>query len=585
MKNRPMQRLVRSFPKRGLLIIGLVITVLYSIITVAFSYLIRMVIDSAVDGQRDVFVFFMQVSIVMIILNFVLAYSRTRFIGNYTEQGIASLRAEFGKKVTDISFEDLSEVASGEVLSRGTNDLNRVKQFTNSTLPRLIEIPLTGFLALVLLLVFSWQLTLFSLVMVPILVIGSSLMLKPIGKASKALQEKLGKINAFSIDMIKGAETVKAYQLEAPMKEAANQAIQESVESATSLAKKRAFLESFSMGFSIVPFVTTFILGGYFVISGSMTPGSLLAFINLLNFLTLPLSQMAVLTGDAKRDMAAAERIFEILDTDEERRDGEYLTIDKKSPMVQFTEVSFRYRDSESNVINNLNFSIKANETVAFVGPSGGGKSTVVKLLLGYYDSYQGSIMLGGHELRKWSLKALRETMSIVSQDTYLFPESIKENIRYGAVSETDDAVVKASEKANADTFINQLSEGYNTVLQEHGSSLSGGQRQRLAIARAILKNAPILLLDEATSALDTESEAVVQEAFQSIAKEKTTIIIAHRLSTVEDADRIFVIDKGVIVESGTPKELMDKGGLYTKLYQKQMLEETEENHEEQDIH
>ncbi len=578
MRKRPMLRLVRTFPHRGLLVIGILFTILFSVITVGFSYLIRMVIDSAVEGQREIFNAFIIVSLIMIAVNFFIAYLRTRIIGRYTEQGIASLREQFSQKVTAISFEDLSDMASGEILSRGTNDLSRVKQFTSTTLPRLIQIPLTGLLALGLLLFFSWQLTLFSLVMVPVLVIGSGLLMQPIGKASKAVQAKLGKINALSIDMIKGAETVKAYNLEEPLLEQGKEAIDESVVSGTELAKKRAVLESFSMGFSIVPFVTTFILGGYFVINEMMTPGSLLAFINLLNFLTLPLSQMTILIGDAKRDMAAAERIFEIIDTPVERQDGETLSINEPPIMVQFNDVSFRYRDAEKDVINNLNFSIKANQTVAFVGPSGGGKSTVVKLLLGYYEAYQGTITVGGHELRKWSLNALRDTMAIVSQDTYLFPESIKENIRYGKVSASDKEVINAAKKANADQFISDLSDGYDTLLQEHGSSLSGGQKQRLAIARAILKDAPILLLDEATSALDRESEAIVQEAFQTLAKEKTAIVIAHRLSTVADADCIFVIDQGRIVESGTQEALMKQAGLYAKLYQKQLLDGMEDD-------
>ena len=578
MQKRPVLRLVRTFPHRGLLVIGILFTILFSVITVGFSYLIRMVIDSAVEGQREIFNAFIIVSLIMIAVNFFIAYLRTRIIGRYTEQGIASLREQFSQKVTAISFEDLSDMASGEILSRGTNDLSRVKQFTSTTLPRLIQIPLTGLLALGLLLFFSWQLTLFSLVMVPVLVIGSGLLMQPIGKASKAVQAKLGKINALSIDMIKGAETVKAYNLEEPLLEQGKEAIDESVVSGTELAKKRAVLESFSMGFSIVPFVTTFILGGYFVINEMMTPGSLLAFINLLNFLTLPLSQMTILIGDAKRDMAAAERIFEIIDTPVERQDGETLSINEPPIMVQFNDVSFRYRDAEKDVINNLNFSIKANQTVAFVGPSGGGKSTVVKLLLGYYEAYQGTITVGGHELRKWSLNALRDTMAIVSQDTYLFPESIKENIRYGKVSASDKEVINAAKKANADQFISDLSDGYDTLLQEHGSSLSGGQKQRLAIARAILKDAPILLLDEATSALDRESEAIVQEAFQTLAKEKTAIVIAHRLSTVADADCIFVIDQGRIVESGTQEALMKQAGLYAKLYQKQLLDGMEDD-------
>ena len=574
MKKGLIRRLVSIFPKRWLLILGLLIAIMYSLITVGFSYLIRMIIDSAVDQNRQQFSFFMMISIIIIGLNFLLSYLRTKILGHYTENGIASLRYTYGNKVSTLSFEDLSDISSGEFLSRGTNDMTRVKQFTSTTLPRLIEIPLTGLLALALLIYFSWQLTLFSLIMVPVLVVGSSLLMTPIGKASKKVQEKLGRINASSIDVIKGLETVKAYQLEEALLSEGTTLVDESIDKGIELSKKRALLESFSLGFSIVPFVTTFLLGGYFVIQGLMTPGSLLAFINLLNFLTMPLSEMAVLLGEAKRDLAAFERVVTILDAPIERTDGEEYALEKVNTMIELKDVSFSYKNATNNVISNVSLSINTNQTVAFVGPSGGGKSTLVKLILGYFDHYQGSIKIGNHEIKSWSLKALRKNIAMVSQDTYLFPDTIYENIRMGRVSADDNEVCNAAIKAYADHFIKDLEYGYETVLAEHGNSLSGGQKQRLAIARAILKNAPILVLDEATSALDTESENLVKTAFTSLAKEKTTIIIAHRLSTIEDVDLVYVIDQGKVVESGSPKTLLAKGGLYTKLYQKQLLEE-----------
>ncbi len=574
------KRLISIFPKKGLFILGLTITVIFSFIIVGFSYLIRVVMDSAIEGNREMFIFFTQFSVGIIILSFVLVYFRTRLMHSYTENGMTALRGDYGHKLTTISFEGLAEMPSGELLSRGTNDMTRVRQFTSATLPRLIEIPLTGVLALGLLLYFSWQLTLFSLVMVPLLVIGSSMLMNPIAKASKKVQAKLGSVNALSVDVIKGSEAIKAYHLESSMNEKGDALVNESVIEGTKVAKKRAVLESFSMGVSIVPFVTTFLLGGYFVINDMMTAGSLLAFINLLNFLTLPLSRMAMLMGEAKRDLAALERIYEIIDTEEERTDGKPLTIEPSAPMIEMKDVRFNYADGDKSVVDGVSLTIKPHETVAFVGPSGGGKSTLAKLILGYYDTYQGSIKVGGHELRSWSLEALRDKIAMVSQDTFLFPDTVYENIRMGRVKAETKEIEKAAKKANADGFIHEMETGYQTQLAEHGSSLSGGQKQRLAIARAILKDAPLLLLDEATSALDTESEAIVQEAFASLAKEKTTIIIAHRLSTVQDADTVYVINQGKIEEYGPPNELLAKNGLYAKLYQKQRLEEMEDEDE-----
>lgn len=548
----------------------------FSFVTIGFSYLISVVIDAAIDGERALFMNFLLISVGLMMLNFFLSYARTRLLFTYTEVGMKTLRSSYGQKIASISFEGLSQVSSGELLSRGTNDMTRVRQFTSTTLPRLIEIPLTGLLALGMLLYFSWQLTLISLVMVPVLVIGSSFLMSPIAKASKRAQAKLGQVNALSIDVIKGSEAVKAYHLEEKMKFQGHAVVEESVFEGTKVAKKRAVLESFSMGFSIVPFVTTFVLGGWFVVNGMMTAGGLLAFINLLNFLTMPLSQMTILVGESKRDLASLERIYEIIDAEEERTDGTKLPFLQQATMVEVKDVSFTYADSEHPVIDGLSLTIKPFETVAFVGPSGGGKSTLAKLLLGYYDTYQGSIHIGGHELRAWSLEGLRQQIAMVSQDTFLFPDTVYENIRMGRVDATEDDIILATQQANAKSFILAMEKEYHTILSEHGSSLSGGQKQRLAIARAILKEAPILLLDEATSALDTESETVVQEAFASLAKEKTTIIIAHRLSTVQEADRVYVIDQGRVVEQGSPSELLAKDGLYAKLYRKQILEDTE---------
>ncbi|MFH5882240.1 ABC transporter ATP-binding protein [Liberiplasma polymorphum] len=578
LKDKPFKRLVRVFPKKYLLIIGVMISILYASITVLFGYLLKVLIDASSTGSRETFYFVLQLSIGLLVINGLLIYFRTKTVGKYTEGGLAKLRALYAEKITYLTFDAIQSKHSGELSSRGTNDMNRVRNFTYTIIPRLIEVPLTATLALIVLLILSWQLTLFAFVMIPVLVIGSSILIKPIGPVSKKVQEKLGHINTVITDYIKGVEVSKAYNLEDRLLEKNNRLIDESVINGKQLAKRRGFLGAFSEGFSIIPFVTTFIFGGYLVIEGRMTIGSLLAFINLLNFLTWPLTQMSMLIGDAKRDLASASRIFEIIDEPLERLDGENYPTDLTKPVVTFNQVSFTYPGDHQPVIKNLSLTINHGESVAFVGPSGGGKSTVTKLLIGYYDAYEGKINVFGHDIKSWQLHALREKMSLVSQDTFLFPESVYDNILYGKSDSDHVTVYSAADKANAHEFIHNLKDQYETSLGEMGNTLSGGQKQRLSIARAIIKDAPILLLDEATSALDTDSEAIIQETLDEILKDKTSIIIAHRLSTIKNVDTIHVIEAGSIVESGTHETLLALNGVYTRLYYKQTkLEEGDE--------
>ena len=571
MKNKkPLKRLLVLFPKKWMLVTGVLVTIMISVLQVSFSYMLMRVIDSAVMQDYTLFFHNFITLFVMVLLTVLMSFLRTRSLGGYTERGLAKLRSSYGRKTMDISVGAMQKTHSGELISRGTNDMSRIRQFTAQTLPRMIEIPLSATLALILLFILSWRLSLIALAMIPVLVVGSSLLSKPIGPASKRVQKKLGNVNTVVTDFIKGIEVAKAYNLEKPLEAKNHDYVAQSVDSGIELAKRRSILEAFSMIISIMPFVATFLIGGYFVIEGFMSVGALLAFINLLNLLTFPLSQMAIIIGEAKRDMAAAERVFEVMDEQEERKDGNTYAIIQNHIMIQLDELSFSYNGDEHTVINNLALTIENGKTIAFVGPSGGGKSTLAKLLMGFYDNYTGSIKVGGYEIKDWQLDAMRSNMALVSQDTFLFPESIKENIAHGKEDANEAEILAAAKKANAHDFIMELPQGYDTILSELGNSLSGGQRQRLSIARAILKDAPILILDEATSALDNESEALIQEALAPMIKNKTTIIIAHRLSTIKDADEICVIEAGAIHEKGTHETLLKASGTYASLYQHQ---------------
>ena len=349
--------------------------------------------------------------------------------------------------------------------------------------------------------------------------------------------------------------------------------VDESVRRGRAIALRRAILSSVSTGLSFIPFVMPLAIGSFLISRGQMTVGSLLAFINLLNNVTWPLGQLPNLYGSYKGALAGLGRIYEVIDLEAERQRRGLCR--RRSTGALLRRSSFSYTDKE--VLKDLSFTVTKGETVALVGPSGGGKSTIFKLITGLYQPSSGRIELFGHPLETWNLEAVRKEMAVVAQDTYLFPTTIRENIALGQEDVSMEEIIAAAKQANAHDFILELPEGYDTMVGERGARLSGGQRQRIAIARAILRDAKLLLLDEATSALDTESELLVQQALNQAMTQRTTVVIAHRLSTIKNADRILVLDGGTIVEEGCHDELLKANGVYARLYNRNFIEQDAE--------
>ncbi|ERJ12108.1 ABC transporter ATP-binding protein [Haloplasma contractile] len=565
------KRLLKLFPNKRYLIVGIMFTILLSFTTVFFSHVLKLIIDSVMDKNFDLFYQSLYVILGLIVVDIIGTYIKTRLLGTYAESGVSKLRKKLAEQLSKLKFERLSSKHSGDYVSRATNDIGKLRSFVSTTISQTISVPLTAIGAIIYLCILDLRLTLFSLVLIPVLFIGAGILSIPIGKISKTLQEKLGKVNGIAQDTIQGVEVSKAYMLEEDLGITYQKAVSEAVESGKQLAKRRSILESFSQFLGIIPFFTTFLLGGYFVIKGPMSVGELLAFINLLNQVTHPISALPRIWAEAKSSLAATDRIYEVLDEEVERIDGAQYSLDNSEPLISFKNVQFRYPDKLQLLFENLTISIYEGESIALVGPSGGGKSSIMKLLLGYYEHYEGEIIIGGHEVRKWSLKHLRNQIGFVAQDTFLFPETIEENIRYGKNNSDLNEVIESAKAANAHVFIEEFKDGYNTLVGELGNRLSGGQKQRLSIARAKLKDAPILLLDEATSALDTESEAIVRDALNKFMVGKTSITIAHRLSTIKHVDRILVVSGGRVVEEGTHEELLSINGVYSDLYNKQL--------------
>ncbi|MFA7674274.1 MAG: ABC transporter ATP-binding protein, partial [Clostridia bacterium] len=319
-----------------------------------------------------------------------------------------------------------------------------------------------------------------------------------------------------------------------------------------------------------------YVIGGVLIFQNEMTIGQLFTFVQVLMPVTRSFGELSDVWTSITEAVGSSEHFFKFLDADEERTSGESYSVTDSKDMVQFKNVSFSYTP-QIPLITDVSFTVKKGEKVAIVGVSGCGKSTLHKLILGYYENYKGEIIIGDHELKQWNVEDLRSNMSSVFQDTYLFNNTIKENVRMGNIDADDDQITDAIKKANAMEFVSTFENGIDSNVGERGSTLSGGQKQRIVLARAILKNAPILLLDEPTSALDSKSEYYIQQSIQDINEDITVITIAHRLSTIINADKILVLDEGRIVETGNHETLISKKGKYFELYERQLVNEKED--------
>ncbi|WP_413986083.1 ABC transporter ATP-binding protein [Paenibacillus polymyxa] len=555
------------------------ITVISSLCLAAIDIILGKAIEQMAQGTfsstQNMIYLVVGMTVIGMPCKFVMRYASARF----SVSALRDLRGDLVHKFYDLPVSSVERKFTGDLVSRLTNNTALLQNFFIQQFANLFYLPLVFTASLTLLLLTSWKLVLASLALMPVGMSITSLMSKPIEKYSKELQEKIAHLNAVGQDAIGGLPIVKAFNMQAVLLKKYLVITEEVIRRGLRLEKRYAFITPVGVMMLATPIILVIVCGGYLIQQGELNAGGIVLFLYLISFILQPVAMLPTIISQMKEAEGAAKHLFEVLDWPDERQDGKITTIsqnlkedDAESKddiaVVSFEHLTFGYNEGNT-VLKDISFQVGQGETVAIVGASGGGKSTIFKLLCGFNEpgEHAGTVQLFGKNLTDWNLTSLRSHISMVSQEPSLFPATIAENIGYGRLEATRKEIVEAAKAAHAHDFIVQLPEGYETLLSERGGGLSGGQRQRISIARALLKNAPLLLLDEPTSALDSQSEAQVQIAMNAAMQDRTVLVIAHRLSTVRQANRIIVLDQGSIVESGTHEELLGRDGVYRKLY------------------
>ncbi len=557
--------------QRLLLLLGFICTLAVVAGALVISAFIKGSVEALVKLDLDAFRGYTLLLIVSLVSISLATFGERFFVGRFAESAVRDLRQKLVGKINLLPISYLEQKHTGDFLSRFTNDLHLVSDFLSYQLPSLVFLPLMGLAALSYMMILSFELTLSVIIVIPLLGVLVSKVATPLQRWSAILQSSLADINTEVQDSVAGNQLIKAFNLQTVKEEQFREKLKQVIRNSLLLVRQRSLMMGVSHFSGLIPFFICFGVGGYLATTGAMTLGAFVAFINLLNNVANPLNVLPHLLGQYHTAMAGYARIRELLQEEEEKEAGEEFS-PRSEDVIEFQDVSFRY--GETDICSHLTFSVKRGETIALVGPSGGGKSTVLKLIAGFYEPSEGVIRVFDYPLRDWKKKSLRKHISMVFQDTYLYPTTILENLSYGAQGATFDEVIAACKKTQAHPFIIEQTQGYQTIVGERGSTLSGGQRQRIAIARALLADSTILLLDEPTSNLDSESEKEIQDALEPLLREKTSILIAHRPSTIQHANRILVLHQGRIVEEGTYEELLKKEGLFYDLYAKKSREE-----------
>jgi ATP-binding cassette subfamily B protein len=521
-------------------------------------------IDFSVIGRIVIIV------LILYVVSSLFGYIQGWIMANISTDISFRLRRDISHKINRMPLKYFDGTTQGEVLSRITNDVDTINQTLSQSITQLITSIITVIGVLVMMFTINWLLALVSLAIIPISMILIGLILKRSQKYFTKQQEYLGHINGHVEEMYGGHLVVKAFNGE----KKSLQKFGEYNETLHKTAWKSQFFSTLMMPImnfiGNLGYVVVAILGGWLAFQGSISIGDIQAFIQYVRSFTRPLGQLANVSSTLQQTGAAAERVFEFLDEEEEVPDTDTpIQKEDKVGVVEFKNVKFGY-SPDKIIIKNFSAIAKPGQKVALVGPTGAGKTTMVKLLMRFYDVNDGAILVDDHDIRDYTREDLRSTFGMVLQDTWLYNDTIRNNIKYGHPNATEEDIMRAARAAHVDHFVNTLTGGYDMILNEEITNVSEGQKQLLTIARAVLANPKILILDEATSSVDTRTELLIQKAMDNLMKGRTSFVIAHRLSTIRDADLILVMRDGDIVEQGNHEDLLKQGGFYSELHNSQ---------------
>lgn len=564
-------------PYRGLIFLGMFFGIIRYVIPLVLPWTLKLLVDEFLhpSGRRDLsqLHWLMGGLVVLYLFYGVISYFRSYVGGLAGQKIIFDLREKLYLHVQKMSISFFDSQRIGSVVSRMTTDIAAAQNFVGAAfINTAMDMVCVGVIV-ILLFFFHWELALVALSVIPSYVIVSYVLTKKIKAKSRDIHNHMQEISGVLHEQFAGISTIQSFNQE----EAEAREFQEHNERYFGSMLENLKLQSLALG--ITGFLTA--LGPILVLwygtvevwQGRLSVGTLMAFYAYLAMLYQPIQRLTELNLILTHSLSAMDRIFEVFDTYPEIRDiHQAKTLEKITGDIEFENVTFLY-DSCEPVLTDFNLEIASGSKVALVGPSGSGKSTVVKLLARFYDVTEGRILVDLHDIREMNLKSLRESIAVVAQEPILFSDTIRDNLRYGKPDATDEEIWRSAKAAFADRFIERLPKGLDTPIGERGVRLSGGERQRLAIARALLKNAPIIILDEPTSALDPVSEELIKEALKHLLEGRTALIIAHRLSTIEDVDRIVVLDEGKVIEEGRHEDLLKiPGGLYRRFVEQQMI-------------
>ena len=542
--------------------------ILGGVIEVVYPFFLMKLTDAAINTQSDQFQLLIYWALITMLINVGVTFMRGQVSARYEAYTIRDFRDQITAHIQKLPISYLDTLHSGDLVSRLNNDVEKIAGLLKRV-QEFIQQPLIFILGFTYMAVISWKLLLATCILIPISAILFDKVIKPIQLDSQSEMEELARANAVTQDAIRGIYIVKAFNLQKILTKKVQEIAKNIEDAGLSIAKRSAISTALFLALRYIPQLVCPLYGGYLAFQGEITLGALLASMTLIWMVFLPVEKMLGWLREIRQVAPAIERIFELLEHPVESASSQAFEPITESSPVKMDHITFQYNEGEK-ILDDFHLLVEEGQTIGLVGPSGCGKSTVLALLCGFYKPQSGAIKIYGNDLFDTNLSEVRTKISLVSQETYLFPTTIKSNIAYGRVGASDDEIVAAAKAANAHDFIMEQPNGYETQSGEWGAKLSGGQRQRIALARAILKDAPILLLDEPTSALDTQSEAIIQEVLERLMRGKTVIIVAHRLSTLRNVDKILVLDQGQIREIGTHLELMRTDSLYKRLYLKQ---------------